>query len=81
MALITKATHHRLGFLVLLWTAMIGCKEDDVPSCVQCTSDLTVPFQLCKEGNGNASVDGTDTMVNYDVYLSNLEATGARCNR
>ena len=70
---------NRYGFLTLLTIAFIGCKEDDAPSCVQCNSAITVPFELCRQSNGNASVDGTDTGVNYDVYLSDLEATGVRC--
>ncbi len=59
----------------------MGCKEDDSVSCVQCASDTTVPFEVCRESNGNASVNGEDTGADYDVYINDLEQAGASCGR
>lgn len=61
--------------------ALTACKDDDTPSCTQCNSENTIPFEVCREGNGNASVNGEDTGTNYDVYISGLEDAGASCGR
>lgn len=65
------------GITMLAFTA--SCKDDDSPSCTQCSSDNTIPFEVCREGNGNASVNGEDTGTDYDVYISGLEDAGASC--
>ncbi|ARV11881.1 hypothetical protein [Gilvibacter sp. SZ-19] len=56
-----------------------SCKEDDV-ACVTCDNELTQSFTLCREANGDASVNGQDTDTDYDVYLSNLTQQGTSCN-
>ena len=56
-----------------------SCKDDDV-SCVSCSNELTQTFTLCREANGDASVNGEDTDTDYDVYLSNLTEQGTSCN-
>jgi hypothetical protein len=62
---------------ILLFTS---CKGDDTPDCRICNSELTISFQLCKESNGNASVNGEDTEVGYAVYLDGLVNEGVECN-
>ncbi|GGD80413.1 hypothetical protein [Planktosalinus lacus] len=58
----------------------ISCKSDDTPECRSCSSELTSTFNLCKESNGNASVNGEDTGVSYAIYLDGLVAEGVSCN-
>lgn len=58
---------------------VISCSDDDSRSCTQCTSDTTVPFEVCREANGNASVNGEDTGTDFDVYVAGLEDAGASC--
>lgn len=74
--------HLLAGVLILGVIVMFSsCKEDDSPSCVQCTADTTIPFEVCRENNGNASVNGEDTGTNYDMYVSGLEEAGVTCGR
>lgn len=70
-----------MGVMALLCCSFYSCGEDDSVSCVQCSSDTTVPFEVCRESNGNASVNGEDTGTDYDVYLNDLEDAGASCGR
>lgn len=65
--------------LLLLLIFCFSCKKDDSPSCVLCSSSETLQFEVCREGNGNASVNGQDTGTAYDQYLTDLEATGVSC--
>ncbi|WP_339610490.1 hypothetical protein [uncultured Planktosalinus sp.] len=58
----------------------ISCKSDDTPECRRCSSELTTSFDLCKENNGNASVNGEDTGVSYAIYLEGLINEGVSCN-
>ncbi|GAB5400778.1 MAG: hypothetical protein Aureis2KO_23630 [Aureisphaera sp.] len=60
-------------------TFVFGCKKDDTRSCTQCTNEQTPSFELCREANGNASVNGQDTGTDYDVYLQDLEDVGTNC--
>ena len=68
-----------LGAALITLTVLIGCKSDDDRSCTVCQSDQTAPFDVCREGNGNASVNGENTGTDYDVYLADLVAAGASC--
>jgi len=65
-------------FLVCL-TCFYSCKKDDEKTCTTCQSELTPSFELCRESNGNASVNGQDTGTNYDLYISDLQAEGTSC--
>ncbi|NNM24057.1 MAG: hypothetical protein HKO54_10950 [Flavobacteriaceae bacterium] len=65
--------------MLVLCTATLSCKKDDARVCTTCSSDITPTFQLCRESNGNASVNGEDTGTDYDLYLDDLEATGTNC--
>lgn len=63
-------------FLMLVFS----CKSDDSAVCSTCSSEITQPFELCKESNGNASVNGQDTGVKYNIYLDGLVSEGVSCN-
>ncbi|HPF09943.1 MAG TPA: hypothetical protein PKW08_00495 [Flavobacteriaceae bacterium] len=58
---------------------VVSCKKDDSRSCTTCSSPETAAFEICRESNGNASVNGQDTGTDYDVYISGLEDAGATC--
>lgn len=63
---------------VFLMTAT-GCNNDDGRSCTSCSSEQTPEFELCRESNGNASVNGENTGIEYDDYLADLQAAGSSC--
>jgi hypothetical protein len=56
-----------------------SCKDDDSRSCISCSSDQTPTFELCRESNGNASVNGQDTGTDYELYLDGLIEVGTNC--
>lgn len=68
-----------LSLLLFILLLGISCKKDESTTCVLCSSPETVPFELCREGNGNASVNGQDTETEYNRYLVDLEALGVSC--
>lgn len=57
-----------------------SCGDDDSVRCVTCSNELTTDFTLCRESNGDASVNGQDTDTDYEVYLSGLTEQGTDCN-
>jgi len=63
-------------FLIVLF---FSCNEDETVTCTTCNSPETLSFEVCRESNGNASVNGEDTDTNYEVYLDGLIAAGANC--
>ncbi len=69
----------KTALLILISMIMITCKEDDSRSCTTCNSPQTQEFEVCEDGDGNASVNGEDTGVRYDIYISDLIAAGATC--
>lgn len=66
-----------VGISIIMFTS---CKDDDAADCRTCSSEITTSFELCKESNGNASVNGENTGVSYAVYLDGLIAEGVSCN-
>lgn len=66
-----------VGFVFL--ALFPGCKGDDARTCLSCSSPNTADFQVCDEGDGNASVNGENTGTPFDVYISGLEDAGANC--
>lgn len=64
--------------LITLLT-LISCKSDDGSSCTVCQSDQTMAFDVCRDSNGNASVNGENTGTDYDVYIADLVSAGASC--
>ena len=68
------------GILLLFFlTMLMACSDDDERTCRFCSSDQTPEFELCRESNGNASVNGEDTGTNYEAYLDDLVDSGASC--
>jgi hypothetical protein len=64
---------------LLIFGSLFSCKEDDSVTCTTCNSPQTTSFEVCRDSNGNASVNGEDTGTNYDVYIAGLEEAGATC--
>lgn len=67
--------------IVILATGFLytSCGDDDSRSCTTCNQDQTMAFTVCREGNGNASVNGEDTGTDYDIYLNGLVQEGTTC--
>ena len=68
-----------LVIIAMFSTILFSCKKDDERTCTTCNSPETFEFELCRESNGNASVNGEDTGTDYDVYISDLIDAGANC--
>lgn len=67
-------------FIAIIFSLIIvSCKKDDGVSCTSCSSPETASFQVCKESDGNASVNGQNTGTPYNTYISGLEQAGASC--
>jgi len=66
-------------FFGLMLILFFACKKDDEVTCVTCSSEITLSFTLCKEANGNASVNGEDTGTNYNLYYQGLMEEGVQC--
>ncbi len=64
---------------ILFSLLVFSCKKEDSRSCVICSSPETSSFELCKENDGNASVNGQNTGTKYDVYVTGLEEAGVSC--
>lgn len=64
---------------IICGLTLSSCKKDEVVTCSTCSSPATLSFELCKEGDGNASVNGENTGIPYDTYLMDLEETGVSC--
>jgi hypothetical protein len=64
---------------IVILLIIISCKGDDSVSCATCNSSQTIAFEVCEESNGNASVNGENTGILYDIYIADLEAAGATC--
>lgn len=58
---------------------IFSCSDDESKTCTTCNAPQTTSFELCKESNGNASVNGEDTGIGYAIYLSDLETDGTTC--
>ncbi|RFN59210.1 hypothetical protein [Marixanthomonas ophiurae] len=57
----------------------LSCEDDPEISCVTCNSPETTPFEVCRDQNGNATVNGENTDTDYNVYVAGLEESGATC--
>ncbi|MCB0466704.1 MAG: hypothetical protein KDC64_00650 [Aequorivita sp.] len=71
----------KISILIAIFSSLsiFSCKKDDGISCTTCTSPETSDFQVCKQNDGNASVNGQNTGTPYDTYISGLEQAGASC--
>ncbi len=63
----------------LIAISLVACKSDDERTCITCSAPQTLDFQLCQEGDGNASVNGENTGTPYEVYLQDLRDEGTTC--
>jgi len=68
-----------IGLSCLVLVTFFSCKEDDSRSCTRCSSEQSPAFEVCRESDGNASVNGEDTNTDYDLYLQGLRDAGATC--
>jgi hypothetical protein len=73
-----KFTILLLGAITTLFF-LESCKKDDEVTCISCSSEITMTFTLCREANGNASVNGEDTGTPYDVYYQGLVEEEVTC--
>ncbi len=71
----------KISILLIIFCGLsiYSCKKDDGVSCTTCASAETSDFQVCKESDGNASVNGQNTGTPYETYITGLEETGANC--
>ncbi|PVW15189.1 hypothetical protein [Marixanthomonas spongiae] len=67
------------SIVLLTVAALFSCEDDPAISCVTCNSPETTAFEVCRDQNGNATVNGENTDTNYDVYIAGLEESGATC--
>jgi len=71
---------HKTSLIILLCSLFVfSCKKDDGVSCTTCSSPETSDFQVCKESDGNASVNGQNTGTSYETYIAGLVDAGAEC--
>jgi len=71
----------KVFFILSIFSLLVfSCKSDDTVVCSNCSSEITPQFELCKEANGNASVNGEDTGVKYNIYREGLVNEGVSCN-
>ena len=56
-----------------------SCKDDEGGGCTSCSSLQTLPFEVCENGDGNATVNGENTGVSYSTYIDELIEAGANC--
>lgn len=67
-----------LGLLLFIFTA---CSKDKSElECLICTGEANMPFELCEDRNGNATVNGESTQTDYQVYLTNLQKDEVVCD-
>ncbi len=58
---------------------LVSCNKDESRTCTTCTSEFTAAFEVCREPDGTASVNGENTETDYNAYLEALQETGAAC--
>lgn len=68
-----------IALIVGMILSVTSCGDDDSISCITCNAPQTVAFELCRNGDGNALVNGEDTGTEYEQYLDGLEESGASC--
>lgn len=69
------------SFLLICFVSLVlfSCKKDDDPSCTSCSSSQTSTFEVCQESDGNASVNGENTGISFEIYIADLQEAGATC--
>lgn len=71
-----------LCWIRFLFIINVSCSSDDRSDrgCLTCTSETTMPFELCEDGNGKATVNSEPTHTDFQVYLNNLQGDGVSCD-
>lgn len=69
----------RILFVFIFSTILFSCNKDEERTCTTCTSELTAPFEVCREPDGTASVNGENTDTNFNTYLEDLQQEGVSC--
>ncbi len=67
-----------LGLIVFVLTAC--SKDKSEMECLTCTGEANMPFELCEDGDGKATVNGEPTQTDYQTYLANLREEGVSCD-
>ena len=75
-----KGDFLKIGCFMAITIFFFSCKKDDAVTCTTCTSPDTLNFEICQETDGNASINGENTGVSYDIYIIDLQESGARCS-
>ena len=76
-----KKPSQNLLWLGLMLFVLSACSKDKSEvECLTCTGEANMPFELCEDGDGNATVNGESTQTDYQVYLSNLQDEGVSCD-
>jgi hypothetical protein len=70
---------YRAFFTFTFFALSISCNKDESRTCTTCTSDATASFEVCREPDGTASVNGENTDTGYNAYIEALQETGANC--
>lgn len=67
-----------LGLVIFVLTA---CSKDKAElECFTCTGETNMPFELCEDTDGKATVNGESTQTDFQVYLQNLQDDGVSCD-
>lgn len=62
-----------LSLVLLAGMTFVACsKDDDGGNCVTCSETFegeTYKYKVCKNADGNATVEGEDTEMEFDEYV------------
>lgn len=72
-------TIYWIGFLFIV---IVSCSSDDRSDrgCLTCTGETNMPFELCEDADGKATVNGASTQTDFQIYLQNLQNDGVSCD-
>jgi len=76
-----KKPSQNLLWLGLFIFVLFSCSKDKSETeCLTCTGEANMPFELCEDSVGNATVNGESTQTDYQVYLTDLQNEGVTCD-
>lgn len=77
----SKKPSQNLLWLGLMVFVLAACSKDKSEmECLTCTGEANMPFELCEDGDGKATVNGEPTQADYQIYLANLREEGVICD-
>ena len=77
----SKKPSQNLLWLGLMVFVLAACSKDKSEmECLTCTGEANMPFELCEDGDGKATVNGEPTQTDYAYYLANLREDGVICD-